>query len=311
MKELVKLNKAQQALAEAKSLDEIVPLVSIGAGGLAYAKAAKMGLEMQNDCAEFKLRAERKAGEFLKGNLKHGGDRKSESRLHDATLKEYDIEKTQSYRWQKIACVPDEDFENHIRETKKNKRELTSSSVIRLSDKQPSQTPPLPADVFNVIYADPPWKYSNTGMVGMIEKQGHYKQMSTQDLCDLSIPAAENSVLFLWVTNPFLREGLWVCGAWGFDYKSNIVWVKRSLKKPGIGFYVRGQHELLFICIKGSFLPKSKAVVSSILEADIGKHSEKPKIVYGVIEKLYPDCKYLELFAREKRENWTSWGDEL
>jgi len=136
MKELVKLNKAQQALAEAKSLDEIIPLVNIGAGGLAYARAAKMGLEMQNDCAEFKIRAERKAGEFLRETELSKGAAEKKTRLHDATtLSDLGIEKTQSHRWQKIASVPNEEFESHIKETKQRKEELTSASIIKIVDK--------------------------------------------------------------------------------------------------------------------------------------------------------------------------------
>jgi len=97
------------------------------------------------------------------------------------------------------------------------------------------------------------------------------------------------------------------------EYKTNIVWVKTNLKKPGIGFYVRGHHELLFICTKGSFVPDQtgKEPIGSVIEADVREHSEKPDIVYEVIEKMYPERKYLELFAREEREGWAAWGNEF
>lgn len=133
--ELIKLNKARQALIEAESLDEIQEIMDRAVAFRAYAKAAKMGIEMQNNCAEIKIRAERKAGEFLAENVNYGGDRKTKSRLHSVTLKSYGIEKIQSHRWQKIASVPDDEFEKHISKVKNKKDELTSVSVLNLVTK--------------------------------------------------------------------------------------------------------------------------------------------------------------------------------
>lgn len=169
----------------------------------------------------------------------------------------------------------------------------------------------LPDGIYDVIYADPPWQYDNTGVDGAAEK--HYQTLSIEELCQIKIPAADNSVLFMWVTNPFLRDAFTILDAWGFAYKTNIVWIKTNLVKPGAGFYVRGRHELLFICTKGSFTPdmKGKEPIGSVITADVRGHSQKPEQVYGLIEQLYPEGKYLELFAREKREHWVSWGNEL
>ena len=108
MTELVKLEGAQRALAEAKTLDEIQQIMDNATAFKAYAKAAKMGIEMQNDCAELKIRAERKAGEFLaempkNSGAKGSGSNQYEVRLHDTTtptLSEFGIEKTQSHHWQ-------------------------------------------------------------------------------------------------------------------------------------------------------------------------------------------------------------------
>lgn len=93
--ELVKLNKARQALIEAKSLDEILKIRDTSVALEAWCQAAKLGIKMQNECAEIKIRAEIKAGEFLKQKEKHKGGRPAKSnRLHDATtLKELGIEK--------------------------------------------------------------------------------------------------------------------------------------------------------------------------------------------------------------------------
>lgn len=94
-----------------------------------------------------------------------------------------------------------------------------------------------------------------------------------------------------------------------------MIWVKTELKKPGSGFYVRGRHENLFICTRGSFTPLDKNIsppIGSVFEAPVQEHSKKPKIVYGIIETLYPKCNYVELFLRGKPyEGWDAMGDEV
>jgi len=155
-----------------------------------------------------------------------------------------------------------------------------------------------------VIYADPPWKYYLP-----LRGSPPYPVMSVEEICRLRVPAAENAVLFLWATNPQLREALKVIEAWGFTYVSNLVWVK---DKIGTGYYVRGKHELLLIAKRGDMpTPPEEARPPSVLEAPRGKHSEKPEAVYELIENMYPGRRYIELFARNRRSGWESWGHEL
>jgi len=167
---------------------------------------------------------------------------------------------------------------------------------------------PLPEGKFQVLLADPPWQYRNTGVEGAVDKQ--YSTLSVEELCKMPIKdlTTDDAVLFLWITNPILKEGLPIMEAWGFEYKTNFVWIKEN-KNTGIGFYVRGIHELLLIGIKGSFLPSYTSL--SVINAKAKEHSRKPEI-YDLIEKMYPVQRYLELFARNKepRERWTFWGDE-
>jgi len=166
--------------------------------------------------------------------------------------------------------------------------------------------PNLPEGKFDVIYADPPWSYE-VPLRG--DPEIHYPVMSTEEICNLNIPASEDAILFLWATNPKLEEGLKVMKAWGFTYRTNIVWVK---DKIGTGFYVRGQHELLLIGKKGNMpAPPEKDRPPSVVMAPRKKHSEKPEIFYEIIERMYPNRRYLELFARNKREGWVSWGLEV
>jgi len=187
---------------------------------------------------------------------------------------------------------------------------------IKTQEVKKEKASSLPQGTYNVIYADPPWQYNNSiGKWG--PANSHYSTMPTADICALSekikLSIAENAVLFLWATNPFLEDALQVIDSWGFEYKTNIVWVKTELQKPGSGFYVRGRHELLLIATKGSFTPLDQNIsppIGSVIESPVQEHSKKPGQIYEIIEKLYPKCNYIELFARNKREGWQQWGDE-
>lgn len=167
---------------------------------------------------------------------------------------------------------------------------------------------PLPEGKYSVLLADPPWTYSNTGVDGAVDKE--YPTMTIEKLCEMPVRelAAQNAVMFMWTTNPILEECFPVIESWGFEYKTNFCWVKKN-KKTGIGFYVRGVHELLLICTKGQMLPEYTPL--SVIKEDAKGHSKKPDI-YGLIEKMYPNQKYIELFARNnvKRKRWSFWGNE-
>ncbi len=127
---LSRIGNAKAALSQAKNLSDVLEIRDKAEAIRVYIKAAGEGLEVQNQAAEIKLRAERKAGELLAGMEKHNGD----PRLHDATrLEELGINKTQSSRWQREASVPDEAFEKHIAECHEKGFELTQSGLLKLA----------------------------------------------------------------------------------------------------------------------------------------------------------------------------------
>lgn len=170
-------------------------------------------------------------------------------------------------------------------------------------------------ETYNVIYADPPWKYSADDLHGSADH--HYLTMSIEEICGFlvenEIKVADDAVLFLWVTNPFLEKALEVVKSWCFQYKTHLAWVKTETRRPGAGHYIRGRHEMLWICTRGSFTPSvdPSPPIGSVIEAPIEEHSKKPERGYEVIEILYPGCNYLELFARALRDGWQSLGNEL
>ena len=117
----------------------------------------------------------------------------------------------------------------------------------------------------------------------------------------------KESVLFLWVPEALLPEGLQVVKAWGFEYKAQMVWKKD--RSPGMGWWVNSKHELLFIGARGNELhPAIK--FDSVFEAEVTEHSKKPHLVYEMIEKMYSGP-FIELFARNARQGWVSWGNQV
>jgi len=206
-----------------------------------------------------------------------------------------------------IARLPEENQKEAIEKVEHEKLTVKQTSLLVNAILNEGKKPePIPEGTFNVIYADPPWQYDVNFLSA--SPDSHYSTMKTEDICKMVIPSTDNAILFLWATNPMLEDALRVMKAWGFNYKTNIVWVK---DKIGLGFYVRGQHELLLIGTKEKTQPPEESRrISSVLVAPSNGHSVKPEVAYGLIEQMYPDAHYLELFARNKREGWTSWGNE-
>jgi len=135
-----------------------------------------------------------------------------------------------------------------------------------------------------------------------------YDTMSTADICDLDVPAAEDAILYLWATVTHAQEAFDVLESWGFAYKTQAVWDKRRF---GIGYWMRGEHELLYIGTRGDVSPpKEGARRGSIFREKAGAHSEKPQSVRTHIEQAHPDARKLEMFARDGKVGWELWGDE-
>ncbi|MBL9177366.1 MAG: hypothetical protein JNM65_04825 [Verrucomicrobiaceae bacterium] len=171
---------------------------------------------------------------------------------------------------------------------------------------------------YATILADPPWQFQNrTGKMAPEHRRLlRYPTMELQEIMDLPISqlAARQSHLYLWVPNALLQEGLRVMAAWGFTYKSNLVWYKiRKDRGPdgrGVGFYFRNVTELILFGVKGSMrtLPPGRTQVN-LLSTQKREHSRKPDEIYDLVESCSPGP-YLELFARFRRPGWDQWGNE-
>lgn len=167
---------------------------------------------------------------------------------------------------------------------------------------------------YNVIYADPPWRYEQRSLQGAAEK--HYPTMSIDELCALPVMsiAAKDCILFLWTTFPMIPEALRLIEAWGFKYKTvAFVWLKQNRKSPtwfyGLGFWTRGNAEICLLAKRGS--PKRQsASVHQFIISPIEEHSKKPDVTRERIVALMGDVPRIELFARQKTEGWDVWGNE-
>jgi len=172
---------------------------------------------------------------------------------------------------------------------------------------------------FATVLADPPWRFQNrTGK--MAPEHRRLNRYGTMDLAEImSLPVADvlapTAHLYLWVPNALLPEGIQVLNAWGFEYKSNLVWHK--VRKDGgsdgrgVGFYFRNVTELVLFGVRGknarTLQPGRRQV--NLLATQKREHSRKPDEFYDIVESCSPGP-YLEMFARGTRPQWTGWGNQ-
>lgn len=172
---------------------------------------------------------------------------------------------------------------------------------------------------FSTVLADPPWRFENrTGKMAPEHKRlSRYGTMTLDEICALPVQsvADETSHLYLWVPNALLPEGLAVLAAWGFTYKTNIVWHKvRKDGGPdgrGVGFYFRNTTELLLFGVRGKnarTLAPGRSQVN-IIRSMKREHSRKPDEAYDLIERC-SNGPFLEMFARGTRPQWVVWGNQ-
>ena len=327
--QLIRYDAACLAIANAKTVDEVKQIRNSGAALAAYARIAK-NKQLEADAAEIRIRAERRVGEMMAaqratvGLAKAGRPKKIGTNPDPisappvAALADAGIDKHLADTARKLAAVPEQKFERMIGEWRQNVTEdkaRATVDILKAHEREARQAEqfsglrdqPFPdRGTYGVIYADPPWSYSNSGMEQSAAQQ--YPTMTTDAICALPVSAisGDRSVLFLWVTSPLLPDGLRVLSAWGFDYKASMVWIKN--RAPGIGWFARTRHEFLLIGTRVSAHPIEK--LDSVIEADVSVHSRKPMAAHDAIETMYPGVRSIELFARTARAGWDTWGNQ-
>jgi len=162
---------------------------------------------------------------------------------------------------------------------------------------------------YQIIYADPPWRYENQNTYPekkIFVNEHFYPTMTLGEIKELNIPSDDNAWLILWGTAKILPQCLEVVRAWGFDYRISGVWDKGN----GLGYFFRVYHEILLIGKKGNPKNPTHSVPSVFREAR-RKHSQKPDCVRKWIDECFPNMSKIELFARQKTEGWDVWGNEV
>ena len=314
---LTKLSDIRVALAKASSLKAILDIRDKAEAVRMYAKAAGYGRDIQNDAAEIKIEAEAKAGALLATMDKNPGARGGKTRSHDAsTLSDLGIKYNQSARWQHIAKVKPNVRAKHFAAIRKEDGEVTSSGVLKLERKlrreavEDHETPDLPKDKYRTIVIDPPWPVQKIDReVRHNQSEMDYPTMNVEAISDLDIQnlAAPAAHLYLWTTQRFLPSAFALVAAWDFKYLVTMVW-----HKPG-GFQPVGlpQYNCEFVVLArrdGLAFTSTKAF-PCCFEAPRREHSRKPDKFYDTVRRVSPGPR-LDMFSREKRNGFVSWGSE-
>lgn len=168
---------------------------------------------------------------------------------------------------------------------------------------------------FDLIMADPPWSFKTYSINGHTEKSAHgqYACMNLNDIKAMPVRelAAQDCILWLWATNPMLPHALEVMEAWGFEFKTAGHWSKKTKHGKqafGTGYVLRCSGEPFLIGTIGK--PKTARNVRSVIEGLVREHSRKPDEAFRAAEALIPNARRLELFSRQPRAGWQTWGNQ-
>lgn len=282
---------------------------------LTDAQKVALGMTIEPDVAEA-ARARQAHGRTAPGRNASGQMTGSEGETRDEVARQVGLGSGRTYERAKATIAKAERLAPEVA-VKAKAGELTMREVakeVRAAEKAQKvaeiRSRPVPKvdaeGPWPVIYADPPWRYEHAEPSRSLDNQ--YPTMTLEDICAMNVPATNDAVLFLWATSPKLTEALQVMDAWGFEYRTCMVWVKDRI---GMGYYARQRHEILLIGRRGNLpVPEPADRPDSVIEAPLGRHSEKPSIVAETIVRMYPHLPRVELFARQARLGWDVWGNE-
>jgi N6-adenosine-specific RNA methylase IME4 len=341
MKNLARYSAARKALAAAVRIDEVKDLRDKALAMEVYAYQAK-DRELVSLAAEMKRRAVRRIGELLEkqriaGKLSKGGDRKGyrvASRPSiPSSLAEQGIDKHLADAARKAAAMSEREFEASVTKAvrgavaavdgdkaiiKEARAEQNKAKKQRRSQRErelATKIVALPDKRYGLIYVDPEWKdevwSEDTGSDRAAANHYPVSDIETLRERPVSDIAAKDCVMAMWTTNQHLKIAIGLMEDWGFDYKSNYVWVKQG--NASTGRWNRSRHEILLIGTRGTVpCPAPGTQWDSVIEAPKGKHSAKPKAVMEMLEQYFPNLPKIELNCRGKpRPGWDGWGAEV
>lgn len=315
-------------LCESNDLQEVLKIGN-QAGALRHLHLVANDPECDSWMSEIRIRAQRRVGELCSLLHKSTGDnlpnvvgpRHSGKR---EVLKAAGLSKDIANRCEQLARVPQETFEALIKAKRDDLKPILAKEVVQshaaalrkeaVVHHADSPELLLTSDLdslvtrglkFGTIYADPPWQYDNQATRGATSNS--YRGMPLQDIAALPVSqlAAEQAHLHLWTTTTFMFAAKDILEAWGFEYKTFYVWVKKDI---GLGNYWRGAHEIMLLGVRGALTFEDHSL-RSWGEFPRQNHSAKPPEVRALIELASPGPR-LELFGRKTVPGWVVWGNE-
>jgi N6-adenosine-specific RNA methylase IME4 len=317
---LINIDDALRALAEARTPEQLIDLSNKAEALRRYAQRARLGMAAQNRCAEIRLRAERKLGQYLAGTPRNSGGRPKAVPLGNGfpRLQELGITRKLSHRAQRLASIPAKDFDWYLRTAADQELEITTRLLLYHSERRQATAENRQRIVggriddliefatagnrMGCIVIDPPWP-----ILGSILP---YEAIELNELLDFPIPelAAARCHVHLWtLPNSCHRSAYKLVEHWGFRVVSEFVWCKTQ---AGRGNYWRMSHEFLLTAVRSEDDRFDDRTLRSWIEAPRGRHSEKPDRVREMIERASPGPR-LELFARKLVPGWYTWGYEI
>ena len=342
-----RLASAERMLAEVSTAQDAKDVMAAADFAADMARRIELGTASVNHALAIKAKAMRKLADIVdegqaKGEIATPGGSSKINLNPRAAGNEKDLaplpvpsQRLAECRQIRDAFTEDE-LEQHFAAATEHDKELPTRALVKLAKqtRPPAPAPLRPAVIagtFATFVADPPWRYGNTST--RAAAQDHYDTLSIAELCgeellpdgtnlakDVVLPkAADRAHLYLWTTSSHLPEAFSVMAAWGFTYKTYLVWVKPQM---GMGNYFRVSTELVLFGVKGEMRTQDMATLN-YFQAGRGKHSAKPQVFYDLVAKSSPGP-YLEMFARCDAANqlagtcqcsrcrlgWEVWGNQ-
>lgn len=313
---LIGRDKLQAVRAEISAIQKL---------GLAKEVYEQKKAEAQ-EIAETVTLAEMRTGELLRQIPKAGQNQYTKmqndtgvekQKPKSETIKELGFTQKQAERMQTLAENP-EIVKQAIQEAREND-DVVSRAFVLGKIKQAKREEHIqkqveeiekgvetPDGLFDVIAIDPPWNYGTEYNASGRRVANPYPEMTQEELKAIEIPAADNCVMFLWTTHKFIWDAKELLDAWGFEYRSMLVWDKQKI---GMGNLIRMQCEFCLVGIKGKPVFKDNHSVRDLISEPRREHSRKPDAFYQLVNDLCVGRK-LDFFSREPREGWCSYGND-
>lgn len=329
---LLSVERARLWLAKARSVDEVKQLRDKAEAIARYQRKQVAGREAAIDADVVVVWAERRIGQLTaqleklapKSRPRKKGKMVEAKGSKKAALAAQNISKQAAQRYEAAASIPEKEFEAAVEKEAKRGKRVTTRRIVEprrraaRNAKLAAAADEITPDVGKrcaVFLVDPPWEYeqrsgSHDAETGERAIENQYPTVPLEQLKRWNVDklVISDAIMFMWATSPKLAEAIELGQAWGFTYRTCMVWDKEQI---GMGFYARQQHELLLIWTRGNApTPAPADRPASVVKAKRGRHSAKPPVFYDIIERMYPDLPKGELFARKRRPGWLAWGNE-